>query len=119
MLPDVPPPAGAYSPGVKAGNMMFVSGQVPRDPLTGENTGGDIVRQTLQTLANIERVLQAGGASLKNVVSMTVYLANDDDWSAFDKTYRTVMSAPFPTRAVVGAQLRGMLVEISAIAYIT
>jgi 2-iminobutanoate/2-iminopropanoate deaminase len=118
MLPDVPPPAGAYSSAVKAGNMMFVSGQVPRDPSTGQTTGGDIAQQTLQTLANLERVLRAGGATLQNVVSVTVYLANDDDWGTFDKTYRTVFTAPFPTRAVVGAQLRGMLVEISAIAYI-
>ena len=98
--------------------MMFVSGQVPRDPATGENVGGDVAQQTRQTLTNLERVLHAGGATLAHVVSVTVYLANDDDWSDFDKTYRAVFSAPFPTRAVVGAGLRGMLVEISAIAYI-
>ncbi|MEO7359964.1 MAG: Rid family hydrolase [Gemmatimonadaceae bacterium] len=118
MLPDVPTPAGAYSPGVKAGNMMFVSGQIPRDPSTGAIVGEDIVAQTKQTLANVERVLAAGGATLKNVVSVTVYLADEDDWGAFDQYYRTVFSAPFPTRAVVGAQLRGIMVEISAIAYI-
>lgn len=118
MLPEVPPPAGAYSPGVKAGNLMFVSGQVPRDPMTGQLVGDDFISQTRQTLANVERVLAAGGATLKNVVSVTVYLADEDDWGAFDQYYRTVFSAPFPTRAVVGAQLRGILVEISAIAYL-
>lgn len=118
MLPDVPPPAGAYSPGVKAGNMMFVSGQIPRDPSTGTIVGEDVVSQTKQTLANMERVLQAGGATLKNVVSVTVYLADENDWGAFDQVYRTVFAAPFPTRAVVGAQLRGILVEISCVAYI-
>ncbi|MGV3707201.1 MAG: RidA family protein [Gemmatimonas sp.] len=117
-LPNVPPPAGAYSPGVKAGNMMFVSGQVPRDPSTGNLVGTDIVSQTRQTLANLERVLTAGGASLQDVVSVTVYLADENDWGAFDQFYRTVFSAPFPTRAVVGAQLRGFLVEISAVAYL-
>lgn len=97
---------------------MFVSGQVPRDPATGANVEGDIVVQTRQTLANIERVLTAGGATLKNVVSVTVYLADEKDWGVFDECYRTVFSPPYPTRAVVGAQLRGILVEISAIAYV-
>jgi 2-iminobutanoate/2-iminopropanoate deaminase len=118
MLSDVPPPAGAYSPGVKAGNLMFVSGQVPRDPATGALVGDDIVSQTRQTLANLERVLVAGGATLKNVVSVTVYLTDENNWGAFDQCYRTVFTAPFPTRAVVGAQLRGIMVEISAVAYI-
>lgn len=118
VLANVPPPAGAYSPGVKAGNMMFVSGQIPRDPATGTIVGADVVTQTTQTLANLERILVTGGATLKNVVSVTVYLADENDWGAFDQCYRTVFSAPFPTRAVVGAQLRGILVEISAIAYI-
>jgi 2-iminobutanoate/2-iminopropanoate deaminase len=118
MLPDVPAPAGAYSPGVKAGNLMFVSGQIPRDPATGNVVGDDIASQTRQTLANVERVLAAGGATLQNIVSVTVYLADENDWGEFDKTYRTVFSAPFPTRAVVGAQLRGIMVEISAVAYI-
>ncbi len=97
---------------------MFVSGQVPRDPATGVVVGEDVVSQTRQTLANLERVLLAGGATLKDVVSVTVYLTDENDWGAFDQCYRTVFSAPFPTRAVVGAQLRGIMVEISAIAYV-
>jgi 2-iminobutanoate/2-iminopropanoate deaminase len=117
-LADFPPPAGAYSPGVKAGNLMFVSGQVPREPSTGVTVGTDVVSQSRQTLINLERILVAGGATLQHVVSVTVYLANDDDWGAFDAYYRTVFSAPYPTRAVIGANLRGMLVEISAVAYI-
>lgn len=118
VLPDVPLPAGAYSPGVRAGNLLFVSGQVPRDPATGALVGDDVVSQTRQTLANLERVLIAGGATLNNVVGVTVYLVDENDWGAFDQCYRTVFSAPFPTRAVVGAQLRGIMVEISAVAYI-
>lgn len=97
---------------------MFVSGQIPRDPATGAIIGDDVVSQTKQTLINLERILVAGGATLRNVVSVTVYLADENDWGAFDQYYRTVFSAPFPTRAVVGAQLRGIMVEISAIAYI-
>lgn len=118
VLADFPPPAGAYSPGVKAGNIMFVSGQIPRDPKTGLVVGNDVVSQTRQTLVNLERILVAGGAGLHQVVSVTVYLADENDWGAFDQFYRTIFSPPYPTRAVVGAQLRGILVEISAIAYV-
>lgn len=117
-LPDLPPPAGAYSPGVRAGNLLFVSGQTPRDPATGQIVGITVEEQTRVTLANLARILTTGGASLTNVVSVTVYLSDENDWGAFDKVYRTVFSAPFPTRAVIGASLRGILVEISAIAYV-
>ncbi len=118
MLPDLPPPAGAYSPGVRAGNLLFVSGQTPRDPASGQIIGSTVEEQTRVTLANVERILRAGGAELTNCVSMTVYLADENDWGTFDRVYRSVFSAPFPTRAVVGASLRGILVEISAVAYI-
>jgi 2-iminobutanoate/2-iminopropanoate deaminase len=117
-LPDLPPPAGAYSPGVRAGNLLFISGQTPRDPATGQIVGSTVEEQTRVTLANLARILNAGGAALTNVVSVTVYLSDENDWGTFDKVYRTVFSAPFPTRAVIGASLRGILVEISAIAYV-
>ena len=118
MLPDAPPPKGAYSPGVRAGDLVFVSGQVPRDPRTGELVGDDVATQTRQVLRNVEGVLAAAGATLKDVVSVTVYLTNVDDWSTFDGVYRETFTAPFPTRAVVGATLRGIFVEISAVAYV-
>ncbi len=115
-LPDVPPPAGAYSPAVRTANLLFVSGQTPRDPHTGQIIGETVEEQCRITLANLERVLRAGGASLHDVVSVTAYLANEDDWGIFDGVYRRVFSPPFPTRAVVGASLRGSFVEVSAIA---
>lgn len=121
MLPDVPPPAGAYSPGVRTANgtsLLFVSGQTPRDPATGQIVGTTFEEQTRLTLANLERVVRMGGATLADIVSVTVYLADENDWGTFDQIYRTVFSAPFPTRAVVGASLRGILVEISAIAVV-
>jgi len=117
-LPDLPPPAGAYSPGVRAANFLFVSGQVPRDPATGQLVGTTIEEQTRATLANVERVLRTGGATLADVVSVTIYLTDEDNWGAVNDIYKTVFSPPYPTRAVVGASLRGILVEISAIAYI-
>lgn len=68
------------------------------------------------TLANVERILTTAGAALTDVVSVTVYLADENDWGTFDRLYRTVFSPPYPARAVVGAQLRGILVEISVVA---
>ncbi|MBY0491279.1 MAG: RidA family protein [Gemmatimonadaceae bacterium] len=118
VLPDLPPPAGAYSPGVRTANLLFVSGQTPRNPATGQIVGETFEEQAKVTLENLERILRAGGATLADVVSVTVYLANEDDWGKFDAFYRTVFSPPYPTRAVVGAQLRGIQVEISAIAAI-
>jgi 2-iminobutanoate/2-iminopropanoate deaminase len=103
---------------VRAGNLLFVSGQTPRDPATGQIVGTTIDEQARVTLANLSRILVAGGAALPNVVSVTVYLADENDWGVFDQIYRTVFSPPFPARAVVGASLRGILVEISAIAYL-
>jgi 2-iminobutanoate/2-iminopropanoate deaminase len=114
--PGTPPPAGAYSPAVRAGSLLFVSGQVPRDPDTGAIVGRDVRTQARQVLDNLAAVLQASGASLTDVVSITVYLANEDDWGAYNEVHMTYFDTPYPARAVVGAQLRGILVEVSAIA---
>lgn len=116
--PEVPTPAGAYSPAARAGGFVFVSGQIPRDPVTGELVGEDIESQTRQVIRNVERTLTAAGASLSDVVSVIVYLADADLWGAFNATYKELMPQPYPTRTAVGAQLRGILVEISAIAYV-
>lgn len=118
ILPDVPPPAGAYSPGVRAGNLLFVSGQTPRNPATGLIEGDTVEEQTRITLENLARIVLTAGAKLEDIVSVTVYLADEDDWGRFNEVYKTVFSPPYPTRAVVGAQLRGIRVEISAVAYI-
>lgn len=115
---DVPPPAGAYSPAVKAGPFVFVSGQVPRDPATGALGGDDVESQTRQVVKNVERALQAAGAQLSDVVSVIVYLADIDDWGRFNTAYKEVMPQPYPTRTALGANLRGILVEMSAVAYI-
>jgi 2-iminobutanoate/2-iminopropanoate deaminase len=115
---DVPPPKGPYSPAVRAGDFVYVSGQVPRDPRTGELAGDDVATQTRQTLSNLQRVLEQAGASLADVVSVTVYLARADDWGAMNEVYSKAFHQPFPSRTTVGAELRGILVEISAVAYL-
>lgn len=113
---DVPPPKGAYSPAVRAGDLVFVSGQVPKNPTTGVVEGATIQEQTRRVLENLREVLVAAGATLDDVVSVTVYLADERDWDAFNAEYKQTFQPPYPARAVVGAGLRGVLVEISAIA---
>jgi 2-iminobutanoate/2-iminopropanoate deaminase len=115
---DLPAPAGAYSPAVRAGDFLYVSGQVPRDLRTGETIGKTVTEQTRQVLANLETALKAGGASLEDVVSVTVYLDNPDLWTEFNTAYRALMPQPYPTRTAIGVSLRGFLVEISAVAYL-
>lgn len=115
---DVPPPKGPYTPAVRAGDLLFVSGQVPRDQRTGALVGDDVATQTRQTLSNLQRVLEQGGASLADVVSVTVYLARADDWTAMNAVYAEMFHPPYPTRTTVGAELRGILVEVSAVAYL-
>ncbi|HLV24978.1 MAG TPA: RidA family protein [Gemmatimonadales bacterium] len=118
-LPEpTPPPAGAYSPAVRAGNMIFVSGQVPKDLLTGRVVGSTVAEQTRQVMANMERALAAAGATLSDLVMLNVYVTDTDHWAEFDAEYRKIMSAPYPTRTVAGAQLRGILVEINGIAVV-
>jgi len=115
---EVPAPVGAYSPAVRAGPFIFVSGQVPRDPVTGELIGNDVESQTAQVVKNLERVLNAAGASLSDIVSVIVYLENIEDWGRFNTAYKALMPAPYPTRTALGAGLHGFIVEISAVAYV-
>jgi 2-iminobutanoate/2-iminopropanoate deaminase len=115
--PDVPLPKGPYSPAVRAGDFVYVSGQVPRDPATGTLAGEDIATQTRAVLSNLRRVLEQAGASISDVVSVTVYLQHASDWGAMNAVYSEVFTKPYPTRTTVGADLRDVLVEISAIAF--
>ncbi len=110
------PPAGAYSPAVIAGDLIFVSGQIPKRLDTGEMAGPSIEEQTRQVFTNLRMALEAAGASLADLVSVTVYLTDTDHWGEFDRIYRELFTPPYPTRAVVGAQLRGILIEVSGIA---
>jgi 2-iminobutanoate/2-iminopropanoate deaminase len=115
---EVPAPVGAYSPAVRAGPFIFVSGQVPRDLATGELVGNDVESQTAQVVKNLERVLEAAGASLSDIVSVIVYLENIEDWGRFNTAYKALMPSPYPTRTALGAGLHGFIVEISAVAYV-
>lgn len=110
--------SGPYSPGLRAGDFIFVSGQVPRDPATGQIVGETIEEQTKQVLENIKTILEAGGASLADVVKISAHLTDLSLFDRYNKVYVTYFPDPKPTRTTVGSQLLGFLVEIDAIAYV-
>jgi 2-iminobutanoate/2-iminopropanoate deaminase len=112
-----PKAIGPYSQAVKSGNMVFISGQVPINPVTGEMLA-DVKDQTRQVLENLKSILFAVGASLDNVVKTTVFLKNLDDFSAMNEIYLEYFLEQPPARSTVEVSRipRGSLVEIEAIA---
>ena len=111
-------PSGAYSQGIRAGDFIFVSGQAPRDPVTGALIGTTIEEQTARTIENIKAILLAAGASLADVVKVTAHLSDMSLFDGYNRVYATYFPDPKPARTTVGSQLHGILVEIDAIAYV-
>ena len=99
--PDAPKAIGPYSQAVRAGQLLFLSGQVPLDPATGEIVSGDIAAQTRRVFENLAAVLKAGGRSLNDVVRTTVFLADMNDFAEVNKVYASYFSEPYPARATV------------------
>ena len=112
---NAPSPAGPYSQGLITEHLVFVSGQRPADPATGEVKQG-VKEQTRQVLTNIESVLKEAGCTLADLVRTTVYLSDISYFNEMNEVYREMVPEPFPTRTTFGAQLRGILIEIDAIA---
>ncbi|MFC5651100.1 RidA family protein [Paenibacillus solisilvae] len=111
--------SGPYSQGILAGGFVFVSGQGPLHPETGEIIGESIEEQADLTLQNIEHIVEAAGSSLDDVVKVTVYLADMSDFDQFNEVYKRYFSAPMPARTCVQAGLDNILVEIDAIALVS
>jgi 2-iminobutanoate/2-iminopropanoate deaminase len=99
--PDAPKAIGPYSQAVRAGQLLFVSGQVPLDPSTGQLVSGDIAAQTRRVFDNLGAVLKAGGRSFADVVRTTVFLADMNDFAAMNEVYGQYFSEPYPARATV------------------
>lgn len=115
---NAPGAIGPYSQAVKAGNMIFCSGQIPIDPKTGEFVSDDVAEQTEQVLRNLNAVLEAAGSSLNNVVKTTVFLADMNDFVAMNEVYARFFSENKPARATVQAARlpKDARVEIDCIA---
>ncbi len=113
-----PAAIGPYSQGVQAGDLIFVSGQLPIDPATGEFAGNDIASQTRQSLTNVKNILEAAGSGMDKVVKTTVLLKNIADFAGMNEVYAEFFSEPYPARAAfqVAAIPKDALVEIEVIA---
>ena len=115
---SAPAAIGPYSQAIRAGRLLFVSGQIPLDPETGKMVDGDLAAQTHRVFKNLSAILAAAGGSLDNVVKTTVYLADMNDFPAMNEIYATYFSSPAPARATVQAARlpRDARVEIDLIA---
>ena len=116
--PSAAKPVGPYSAALRAGQLLFVSGQVPIDPATGAMVGGDIAAQARRALDNVGLLLSAAGLSSADVVRTTVFLADMNDFAAMNAIYATYFSEPYPARSTVQAARlpRDARIEIDAIA---
>jgi len=117
--PGVPTPKNPYSPAVKAGGFVFVSGQAASDATTGEMSYGDIQYETRVTLNNIKRILEGSGASMEQVVKVNVYLLDERDFAKMNEVYVEFFGKDRPARTTIGCKFANpvMKVEIDCIAY--
>ena len=117
---SAPEALGPYSQAIRAGQFLFVSGQVPIDPVTGQLVQDGIAGQTRRALENVGAILQAGGASFRQVVRTTVYLADLGDFAAMNEVYATFFTAPQPARSTIQAARvpRDARIEVDVIAFL-
>ncbi len=117
--PGAPAPRGAYSPAVRAGDFIFVAGQVPIDPQTQQVVSGDIRAETRLVLNNMKAILGACGATMADVVKCSVFLADAKDAAGMNEVYAEFFGDSKPARTTVACQfaLPNIKVEIDAIAY--
>lgn len=116
--PKAPAAIGPYSQAVQAGNLVFVSGQLPIDPATGEFAGATIAEQTRQSLTNIQNILEAAGYTMNDVVKTTALLADIGDFAPMNQVYAEFFTDNKPARAAFAVRdiPKGALVEIEAVA---
>ena len=118
---NAPAAIGPYSQAIKANGFVFVSGQIPIDPQTGEFVAGGIAEQTARVLKNLTAVLEASGSSLEQVVKTTVFLADMKEFSSMNEVYKDFFPSPPPARSTVAAAglPRDARVEIEAVALVS
>ncbi len=118
--PNAPAAIGPYSQAIKAGNTIYISGQLPIDPATGKFKEGCIRCKARQSLNNIKNILQAEGLTMSHIVKVTILLTDINDFSAVNEVYADFFQPPFPARSAfaVAALPKGAPIEIEAIAHI-
>ena len=118
---NAPAAIGPYSQAIKANGFVFVSGQIPIDPQTGEFVTGGITEQTARVLKNLTGVLEAAGSSLEQVVKTTVFLADMKEFSSMNEVYKDFFPSAPPARSTVAAAglPRDARVEIEAVALVS
>ena len=117
-VPGAPRAIGPYSPVIRAGNLVFISGQIPFNAETGTVVTGDIAAQTDQIMRNLGALLKAAGAGFEHLVRTTVFLMDMDDFAAMNEAYAKFMTDPPPARSTVQVTRlpRDARIEIDAIA---
>jgi 2-iminobutanoate/2-iminopropanoate deaminase len=118
--PGAPAPRGPYSPAVRAGDFIYVSGQVPLDPISGQTVSGDVKAETRRVLENIKLNLEGCGASMADVVKCQVFLSDIKDFAAMNEVYSEFFGDSKPARTTIGVAalpMAGAKIEIDAIAY--
>ncbi len=114
---SAPIPAGAYSPALKVGNLLFVSGQTPEKPGTDELIEGGIKEQARQVMENIKNIIGAAGGTMDHVVKVNAHLLDIKDFKGYNDVYRTYFTEPFPARTTVQSVIPGgALIEVDVIA---
>lgn len=117
--PNAPKAIGPYSQAVKVGNMLYTSGQIPLDPVSGELVGTNITEQAEQVMKNLSAVLEAAGTSFDNAVKTTCFIADMADFAEFNAVYaKYITSAPARSCVAVKTLPKGALVEVEVIATI-
>jgi 2-iminobutanoate/2-iminopropanoate deaminase len=118
--PTSAPAIGPYSPALRVGNLLFLSGQIPLDPATGELVEGDIRVQTTRVMQNMGELLKAGGTDFSHVARTTIFLVDMNDFAAVNEIYASYFAQPYPARATVQVVRlpKDVRVEIDAIAVI-
>jgi len=115
---DAPAAVGPYSQAIRTGELVFTAGQLGIDPRSGELAGDGVAQQAERAIANLEAILVAAGSGLANLVKVTVFLADIDEWSAVNEVYARLIPEPFPARSAFAVKdlPRGARVEIEAVA---
>jgi 2-iminobutanoate/2-iminopropanoate deaminase len=112
-----PAPKGPYAQAIVAsGRHVYVAGQAPVDPATGQFTGATFEEQAVRTFENIRLILEAAGANFKDVVRVNAYLSNMGDFARFNEIYQRYFSEPYPARTTVHSALVGFMIEVDCVA---